>query len=580
MHHGPLIAILVAGLGLAFVFGAPCPETPHLAAGRLSARRRRRRALHAGLRRRSEPRRRAGRDRRHPADVRRRPAFLAARICCRSRRSPCPAPSCRSPSRRCSASALALAARLDHRRRAGLRPGAVGRQHRRAAARPAGTRIVETERGRIAVGWLIVEDLAMVLALVLLPALRRRAERRAARRPTPLSEQFDLGLWRRARHHPGQGRRLRRLHAGRRAARHPVGPALRRPYRLARAVPAGRARHGARRRLRRGGAVRRLLRARRLLRRHDPGESRRSASAPRRKRCRCATPSRCCSSSPSACCSTRRSCCASRWPLLATLADHRLSASRSPPSLIVRAFGQSDADRADDLGQRWRRSASSPSSWPGSASRWTLLPPEGPRPDPGRRDPLDPAQPVAVCPGRPLRRRGRPAKPKPPTRGPGRARAGRRSPIRHRADRSRRSQRRRRLRPRRLPGRRRAAGARRHGAGLRGAGRRGRGRQARRRRARASATRPTRGAGRRRARVAPAALRHHPRELRGRAGLRAGAPPTRPCRSSPAPIPTRRWRIWTKCGATLTIMGEAEIARAMLALCVAPEPPREEPQPA
>jgi CPA2 family monovalent cation:H+ antiporter-2 len=32
-------------------------------------------------------------------------------------------------------------------------------------------RLVETERGRIAVGWLIVEDLAMVLALVLLPAV-------------------------------------------------------------------------------------------------------------------------------------------------------------------------------------------------------------------------------------------------------------------------------------------------------------------------------------------------------------------------------------------------------------------------
>src|ERR1700712_3329366 len=32
-------------------------------------------------------------------------------------------------------------------------------------------RLVETERGRIAVGWLVVEDLAMVLALVLLPAL-------------------------------------------------------------------------------------------------------------------------------------------------------------------------------------------------------------------------------------------------------------------------------------------------------------------------------------------------------------------------------------------------------------------------
>src|SRR3546814_3496728 len=34
-----------------------------------------------------------------------------------------------------------------------------------------GRNLVQTERGRIAVGWLIVEDLAMVLALVLLPAL-------------------------------------------------------------------------------------------------------------------------------------------------------------------------------------------------------------------------------------------------------------------------------------------------------------------------------------------------------------------------------------------------------------------------
>src|SRR6478735_4894346 len=32
-------------------------------------------------------------------------------------------------------------------------------------------RVIDTERGRIAVGWLIVEDLVMVLALVLLPAL-------------------------------------------------------------------------------------------------------------------------------------------------------------------------------------------------------------------------------------------------------------------------------------------------------------------------------------------------------------------------------------------------------------------------
>ncbi len=32
-------------------------------------------------------------------------------------------------------------------------------------------RLIETERGRIAVGWLIVEDIAMVLTLVLLPPL-------------------------------------------------------------------------------------------------------------------------------------------------------------------------------------------------------------------------------------------------------------------------------------------------------------------------------------------------------------------------------------------------------------------------
>ena len=41
-------------------------------------------------------------------------------------------------------------------------------------------RLLETERGRIAVGWLIVEDLAMVLTLVLLPALADRRSRRAA----------------------------------------------------------------------------------------------------------------------------------------------------------------------------------------------------------------------------------------------------------------------------------------------------------------------------------------------------------------------------------------------------------------
>ena len=67
--------------------------------------------------------------------------------------------------------ALALGARLEHRR--GLVFG--------LALSVASTvvllramqerRLIETERGRIAVGWLIVEDIAMVLTLVLLPAL-------------------------------------------------------------------------------------------------------------------------------------------------------------------------------------------------------------------------------------------------------------------------------------------------------------------------------------------------------------------------------------------------------------------------
>ena len=59
-------------------------------------------------------------------------------------------------------------------------------------------RLIETERGRIAVGWLIVEDLAMVLALVLLPALASvlGGEEQAVERSGDFfAFQFDLGLW-------------------------------------------------------------------------------------------------------------------------------------------------------------------------------------------------------------------------------------------------------------------------------------------------------------------------------------------------------------------------------------------------
>ncbi|WGF90164.1 YbaL family putative K(+) efflux transporter [Marinivivus vitaminiproducens] len=58
-------------------------------------------------------------------------------------------------------------------------------------------RLIETERGRIAVGWLIVEDLAMVLALVLLPALAGvlGGDTRAAGLSDPLAASLGLGLW-------------------------------------------------------------------------------------------------------------------------------------------------------------------------------------------------------------------------------------------------------------------------------------------------------------------------------------------------------------------------------------------------
>ncbi len=59
-------------------------------------------------------------------------------------------------------------------------------------------RVIETERGRTAVGWLIVEDLAMVLALVLLPALSGvlgGEEQQAAAPGGFLSLPYDFGLW-------------------------------------------------------------------------------------------------------------------------------------------------------------------------------------------------------------------------------------------------------------------------------------------------------------------------------------------------------------------------------------------------
>lgn len=56
-------------------------------------------------------------------------------------------------------------------------------------------RLVQTEKGRIAVGWLIVEDLAMVLALVLIPVIADAMNGARPGTPVPFAGRFDLGLW-------------------------------------------------------------------------------------------------------------------------------------------------------------------------------------------------------------------------------------------------------------------------------------------------------------------------------------------------------------------------------------------------
>ncbi|MFD1791817.1 YbaL family putative K(+) efflux transporter [Ochrobactrum teleogrylli] len=56
-------------------------------------------------------------------------------------------------------------------------------------------RLIDTERGRIAVGWLIVEDLAMVMALVLLPAVASVTGRAtSAAASDPLAAWLGLGI--------------------------------------------------------------------------------------------------------------------------------------------------------------------------------------------------------------------------------------------------------------------------------------------------------------------------------------------------------------------------------------------------
>ena len=143
---------------------------------------------------------------------------------------------------------------------------------------------LQSINGRIAVGWLIVEDLVMVLVLVLLPPLGGMLG--GGEQPRRSGE--HLG---RACAHAGQGGGVRGPHAAGRAARAAAAAVAGGANRLARAL------HPVRD-LRRGGRglrlelpVRRVLRPGRVFRRHDdarigaqPSRRRGIAAAARRLR--------------------------------------------------------------------------------------------------------------------------------------------------------------------------------------------------------------------------------------------------------------------------------------------------------
>ncbi|WP_273755385.1 YbaL family putative K(+) efflux transporter [Bartonella sp. MM73XJBT.G] len=55
--------------------------------------------------------------------------------------------------------------------------------------------LIETEKGRIAIGWLIIEDLAMVLILVLIPSLASTLNHTNKEALDPLIRWLDLSIW-------------------------------------------------------------------------------------------------------------------------------------------------------------------------------------------------------------------------------------------------------------------------------------------------------------------------------------------------------------------------------------------------
>jgi CPA2 family monovalent cation:H+ antiporter-2 len=219
--------------------------------------------------------------------------------------------------------------------------------------------LLESSDGRIAVGWLIVEDLVIVLALVLLPALAEPLGGQALDgSPAPGNLWITLGLT--------LGKialfAVLMLVVGR--AGLPVAPQAGRGHGLARAVHPGRGRARPRGRVRLRQALRRVVRARGVLRGHGDQRvdlSHRAATDTQPLQDAFAglffvavgmlfDPEILIESRSSCSRCSRSSSWASRWPR---------SASCSPCSTRWA--------RPCPFPPPWRRSGNSPSSWPASA---------------------------------------------------------------------------------------------------------------------------------------------------------------------------------------------------------------------
>ncbi|CAA9313031.1 MAG: Inner membrane protein YbaL, KefB/KefC family, partial [uncultured Lysobacter sp.] len=232
-----------------------------VAAGGLSRGGRDRRAVHPRLRGRSDAGAAAGRDRRDPADVRRRPALLDPR--------PARGQEHRGAGRAggddgCYHDRLAggqVPARVFRWRQLRVRPVTVGGQHRGADARSRRAAPARLADRPYRDGLADRRGLGHGARAGAVAA----AGGRAARRYGGIG-----GCMAGAAHHAAEGRRIPRLHDADRPACDSLGARTRRRHRFARAVHAVRARDRARRRVRFGDAVRRVVRARRVLRRHDP----------------------------------------------------------------------------------------------------------------------------------------------------------------------------------------------------------------------------------------------------------------------------------------------------------------------